>query len=50
MERPLSLYELTGIIRNVVEHEFSTTYWITAEVSDVHGRGKHCYFEFVEKD
>lgn len=50
MERPLSLYELTGIIRNVVEHEFSTTYWITAEVSDVHGRGKHCFFEFVEKD
>lgn len=45
----LTLYELTHLIRQVVEVSFDHTYWVTAELSDVRP-GYHCYMEFVEKD
>ncbi len=46
---PLTLHELTSLIRQVVEHNFDRTYWITAELSDLRVKS-HCYFEFLEKD
>lgn len=48
-ETPMTLYELTSLVRQVVETEFSRTYWVTAELSDVRS-GRHCYMEFVQKD
>lgn len=46
---PLTLYELTHLIRQIVEVNFDHTYWVTAELSDVRP-GHHCYMELVEKD
>mgnify|MGYP002621889376 CR=1 FL=1 len=45
----LTLYELTHLIRQVIEDSFDHTYWVTAELSDVRCN-RHCYMEFVEKD
>ena len=50
MPSPLTLYELNQLVRGVLEQHFDHTYWITAEVSDLRSGGRHCYFEFVEKD
>lgn len=50
MSSPLTLYELNQLVRCVLEQHFDHTYWITAEVSDLRPGGRHCYFEFVEKD
>ena len=46
---PLTLYELNNLVRQLIEDEFSRTYWITAELSDVHPN-YHCFLEFVQKD
>lgn len=47
----LSLIELNNLIKNCIEENFSTSYWIVAEISElrVNQRG-HCYLELVEKD
>jgi exodeoxyribonuclease VII large subunit len=50
MSSPLTLYELNQLVRCVLDQHFNHTYWITAEVSDLRQGGRHCYFEFVEKD
>ena len=48
MPNALTLFELTQLIREVVETSFSRTYWVTAELSDVAVRG-HCYMELLQK-
>jgi len=52
METPvLSLYELNGLVRGVVNDVFNDRFWVRAETSDVRvNQSGHCYLEFIEKD
>lgn len=46
----LSLLELNGLVRQTLDHAFSSrTYWLQAELSGVSERGGHCFVEFVQK-
>lgn len=45
----MRLYELNRMVHELIEGEFTDTYWVTAELSDVKTHGKHCYMEFIEK-
>lgn len=45
----LSLYELNNIVRLTIENTLIDTYWIRAEISELHVN-RHCYLEFVQKD
>ena len=45
----MRLFELNQMVRELIESEFTDTYWVTAELSDVRMHGPHCYMEFVEK-
>lgn len=47
----LSLSELNNLIKNCIEENFSTSYWIVAEISELRVNQKgHCYLELVEKE
>lgn len=51
MSQSLTLSQLNGLISLVFRDEFSELYWVTAEISELHGsHGKHLYFELVEID
>lgn len=46
-----SLSELNSLVRQSIEQCLPDTYWVRAEVSDVHINATgHCYLEFVEKN
>ena len=46
----LSLYELTGLVRDTIACSLDQEYWLVAELSEVRvGTNGHCYLEFVEK-
>ncbi len=48
--KAISLYELNGIVREILECSMDETYWITAELSEVRVSAKgHCFLELVEK-
>ncbi|MCF0159427.1 MAG: exodeoxyribonuclease VII large subunit [Bacteroidaceae bacterium] len=50
MNKALSLQELNGLIRNVLESNLDEEYWLQAELSEVNlNRSGHCYVEFVQK-
>ena len=52
MVNALSLSQLNRLIGEVIKENFSDTYWLIAETSDVrinHSNG-HCYLEFIEKN
>lgn len=47
----LSLYELNGLVKEVLHDTLPATYWLRAETSDVRAnQNGHCYLEFIEKD
>ena len=47
----LTLYELTGMVRSVLEQTMDDEYWIETELSEAHVAGNgHFYVEFVQKD
>lgn len=47
--RPLTLLELTGLIRQTIELAMPGSYWVQAELSEVRESSVgHCYLEFVE--
>lgn len=47
----LSLVELNALVRKSIETCLPSTYWITAELSDVRTNASgHCYMEFVQKN
>jgi exodeoxyribonuclease VII large subunit len=47
----LTLSELNNLIKNCIEENFSASYWIIAEISELRVNQKgHCYLELVEKD
>ena len=49
MKQSLSLYELNNLIRRNFEENFSTNYWIIAEISELRKNANgHCYLEITE--
>ena len=49
--RTLTLYELNGIVREVLEASLSHTYWVQAEISTCQTNATgHCYMELIQKD
>lgn len=49
--RTLTLYELNGLVREVLETSFDNTFWVQAEVSTCQTNATgHCYMELVQKD
>jgi len=50
MAESLSLYELNGILREMIEDNLTSTYWVHAELSEVRTSQKgHCFLELVDK-
>lgn len=47
---PLTLSELGGLVREVIELSMPDDYWVTAELASVRENHGHCYMELVEKD
>lgn len=52
MSETLTLYELNGLVREVLEEKLSAQYWVTGELSDVSSPafGGHFYGELVQRD
>ncbi len=48
--KPLTLYELNSLVREVVETSFSEGYWVEAELSEAREVRGHCYMELIQKD
>ena len=46
----LSLYELNGLVRSLIENSLDQNYWVEAEISELRESGGHCYIELIEKD
>lgn len=47
----MSLYELNALISDTLSLSFPHTYWVKAEISEMHVAGNgHCYLELVEKN
>ena len=47
----LSLYELNGLVREIVEINLTDYYWVRAELSEVRVSQKgHCFVELIEYD
>lgn len=47
--KPLTLYELNSLVREVVETSFASGYWVEAELSEVREVRGHCYMELIQK-
>lgn len=51
MGEALSLLELNSLVRKSIESCLPSTYWVSAELSDVHTNASgHCYLEFIQKN
>jgi exodeoxyribonuclease VII large subunit len=46
----LTLYELNGLVREVIEDSLDKAYWVEAELSEVREVRGHCYMGLVQKD
>lgn len=46
----LSLSQLNGLVREVIELSMNGSYWVEAELASVRESRGHCYMELVEKD
>lgn len=46
----LTLYELNGLVREVIECEMPNEYWVEAELSECRESRGHCYMELIQKD
>lgn len=49
-DKTLTLYELNGLVRQVIEQTLSQEYWVEAELSECRESRGHCYMELIEKD
>lgn len=47
---PLTLSQLNGLVREVIELSMPDDYWVTAELASVRESHGHCYMELVEKN
>ncbi|MCF8335936.1 MAG: exodeoxyribonuclease VII large subunit [Bacteroidales bacterium] len=51
MDNKLTLLELNQRIKETLNREFQSTYWVIAEISELKiNRKGHCYLDLVEKD
>ena len=46
----LTLYELNGLVKEVIECEMPNEYWVEAELSECRESRGHCYMELIQKD
>ena len=49
-EKRLSLLELNGLVRELIEVEMPNEYWVEAELSECRESRGHCYMELIERD
>ena len=47
---PLTLSQLNGLVREVIELSMPDDYWVVVELASVRESHGHCYMELVEKD
>ena len=50
MANNLTLLELNGLVREVLETSLDEEYWVEAEVASVREVKGHCYLELIQKD
>lgn len=48
--KPLRLYELNSLVRQVIDLQMAESYWVVAELSEVREHHGHCYIELIEKE
>ncbi len=48
--KALTLLELNGLVRQVIEQVLPQEYWVEAELSECRESRGHCYMELVQKD
>ena len=46
----LTLFELNGMVKEVIELSLSQSYWVEAEISEVREVRGHCFMQLVEND
>ena len=46
----LTLLELNGLVRELIEMEMPNEYWVEAELSECRESRGHCYMELIQKD
>ena len=49
MNDALTLLELNGLVRELIETEMSREYWVKAELSECRESRGHCYMELIER-
>ena len=49
-ENRLTLLELNGLVREVIESGMPKEYWVEAELSECRESRGHCYMELIQKD
>ena len=49
-EKTYSLYELNGLVRQVIEQTIAHEYWVEAELSECRVNRGHCFMELIQKD
>lgn len=47
---PLTLFELNGLVSQVISTTLARPYWVEAELSEAREVKGHCYMELVQKD
>ncbi len=45
----VTLYELNGLVKEVISNSFPDEYWVEAELSELRENSGNCYMELVEK-
>ena len=45
-----TLLELNGLVREVLELQLPSAYWVEAELSEVREVRGHCYMQLIQKD
>ena len=46
----LTLYELNSLVRELIETEMPSEYWVEAELSECRESRGHCYMELIQRD
>jgi len=49
-EKYVSLYELNELVAEVISYGMPKSYWVAAEIAELHVSRGHCYIELIEKD
>ena len=49
-EKSLTLLELNGLVRELIEMEMPNEFWVEAELSECRENRGHCYMELIQRD